>query len=70
MACQERYERQIDRCRERLRARYIRPDRPWLRRSVESNEDLYQDEAEDIAADFSARQLDMFRTEAEWDSDF
>jgi hypothetical protein len=70
MACEERYERQIDRYRERLRARFIDPDRPWMRRSVASNEDLSRDDPEAFAADFNARQLDLFRPEEEWDTDF
>ena len=70
MACEERYERQIDRHRERLRAQYIDPDRSWMRRSVESNEDLSRDDPEALAADFNARQLDLFRPKEEWDIDF
>ena len=70
MACEERYERQIDRHRERLRARFIDQDRPWMRRSVESNENLSHDDEEALAADFKARQLDLFRPEEEWDNDF
>ena len=70
MACEERYERQIDRHRERLRARFIDQDRPWMRRSVESNENLSHDDEEALAADFKARQLDLFRPEEECDSDF
>lgn len=70
MACQERYERQIDRHRQRLRARFIDPDRPWMRQCGESYEDLSHDDPDDRAADFSARQLDLFRSEAEWDDHF
>lgn len=70
MACEERYERHIDRHRERLRAQFIDPDRPWMRRSVESNENLSRDDPVALAADFNARQLDLFRPEEEWDNDF
>ena len=71
MACEERYERQIQNYRQRLRAKFIDPDRPWMRRSVAaSDEDLYHDDTEDLADDFSARQLDLFRPEEEWDNDF
>ena len=70
MACEERYERQIEAHRERLRARFIDPDRPWMPRPAESTEDLSRDDPEDLAADFSARQLDLFLPEAEWDNDF
>jgi hypothetical protein len=70
MACEDRYERHIHRHRERLRAKFINPDRPWMRRSVASDEDLSRDDTEAFAADFNARQLDLFRPEAEWDNDF
>jgi hypothetical protein len=70
MACEDRYELQIDRYRKRLRAKFIDPHRPWMRRSPESNEDLSHDDEEALAADFNARQLDLFRPEAEWDNDF
>jgi len=41
-----------------------------MRRSVESNEDLSRDDPEALAADFNARQLDLFRPEEAWDNDF
>jgi hypothetical protein len=70
VACEERYERQIDRYRERLRAQYIDPDQPWMRRPVEADAHLSRDDPETLATDFNARQLDLFRPEAEWDNDF
>jgi hypothetical protein len=70
MACEDRYERQIHRYRELQRAKLIDPDRPWMRKSVDSDEDLSHDEQEALAADFNARQLDLFRPESEWDNDF
>jgi hypothetical protein len=65
-ACAKGYERQIDRHGEPLRAQHIDPDRPWMRRSVEPNEDLSRDDPEALAADFIARQLDLFRPEEKY----
>ena len=69
-ACEDRYERQIRRYRERLRAQLVDPDQPWMRRSVKSDPDPSHDDEEALAADFKARQLDLFRPESEWDNDF
>jgi hypothetical protein len=49
---------------------YIDPGRPWMRRSGESNQDLSCATQEAVPADFNARQLDLFRPEAEWDNGF
>jgi hypothetical protein len=75
VACEERHEGggQIDRYRERLRVRFIDLDRPWMRRSiarVESKDNLSRDDPEAPAADFNARQLNLFRPQAEWDNEF
>jgi hypothetical protein len=69
-ACGDRYEQQIDRHRQIQRRRLLDPDRPWMPRSAESAEDWSHDDQEDLAADFNARQLDLFRPEEEWDNDF
>jgi hypothetical protein len=69
-ACDDRYEHQIERYRKLQRDKLIDPDRPWLRKTVESAEDLSHDDEESLAADFKARQLDLFRPESEWDNDF
>ena len=68
-ACQDRYERQLLRYREMLRSRLVDPDHPWLP-SVAPVQDLSHDHTDALAADFSARQLDLFRPQPEWDTDF
>jgi hypothetical protein len=70
MACEDRYERQVRRYRELQRAKLYDPDQPWVRKPAEPDNDLYRDAQEARAADFNARQLDLFRPESEWDNDF
>jgi hypothetical protein len=58
MACE-------DRCRKLQRAKLIDPNRTWMRKSLEPVEALFRDDPEALAADFDARQQDLFRPEAE-----
>jgi hypothetical protein len=70
IACEDRYARQLDRYRRLRRARLADPDRPWMQKSVATDADLSRNHTEALAADFNARQLDLFLPETEWDNDF
>ncbi|NNM61178.1 MAG: hypothetical protein HKM03_03325 [Steroidobacteraceae bacterium] len=70
IACENRYARQLDRYRSLRRSRLVNPDRPWLQQSLATDADLSRDHTEKLAADFNARQLDLFQPEEDWDTDF
>lgn len=69
-ACEDRYEQQLHRYWQRKRAKLYDPDRPWVRIPAPPDDNLFHDDEEARAADFKARQLDLFRPESEWDNDF
>ena len=69
-ACEDRYARQLDRYRSLRCAELVDPDRPWLRKSLATDADLSHDQTEALAADFNARQLDLFQPEAACHNDF
>jgi hypothetical protein len=67
MACEDRYVKQLQSYHDTRRAALYDPDRPWIRKPVEPDHDGYRADQEACAANFKARQLDLFDSSAGWE---
>jgi len=66
MACEDRYAQELRRYYQTQRAELYDPQRPWVRKPSEPSHNA----EEARAADFNARQLDLFHSEPAWEDDF